>query len=48
MSFTKRQSKIIEHLEELDPKIADAFKGGIEVLEANFILHNIIKWGETL
>ena len=36
MSFTKRQSKIIEHLEELDPKISDTFKGGIEVLETNY------------
>ena len=36
MPFTKRQSKIIEHLEELDPKISDAFKGGIEVLETDY------------
>jgi len=35
MSFTKRQSKIIGYLEELDPKISDTFKGGIEVLKTN-------------
>ena len=36
MAFTKRQSKIIDYLEELDPKISDTFKGGIEVLKTNY------------
>ena len=35
MSFTQRQSKIIECLKEFDPKISDVFKGGIEVLATN-------------
>jgi len=35
MVFTKRQTKIFEKLESLDPKIAKAFKGGIDVLEEN-------------
>lgn len=36
MILIERQRKIFEHLEELDPKIAETFRGGIEVLETNY------------
>lgn len=35
MKFTKRQTRIFEILQEFDLKIANSFKGGIEILNGN-------------
>jgi len=36
MTLTEKQIRIFERLEELDSKIAETYKGGIEVLETNY------------
>lgn len=36
MILKEKERKIFERLEELDPKIAETFRGGIEVLETNY------------